>query len=282
MQDIDEDKSNNNNDSNNNDSNNNDDNNDNSNANNDNNDNDNNSPLKKKHVCHLIIRCCFQCCMSVRKTFYLFLERPSIFVHGMFVFGPRVYLAIYYQNGKRGPVWSAIGLGWLWLVAALAIASIFFTVTQMIAQERSTDVTYQGRFVRRWCFNLLFLFGLSVSSFFSPNGPSTFFPILSVNFLVLTILVEGLLGTIVERTFETWAAKYHVILAVGFAIPLTLTSVFEIVAMVVSNYESFGQGPYLQNIGATGGLSNQMRGTSNSFGWWWGRAQSFVVSVSRR
>ena len=52
--------------------------------------------------------------------------------------------------------------------------------------------------------------------------------------------------------------------------------------MVVSNYESFGQGPYLQNIGATGGLSNQMRGTSNSFGWWWGRAQSFVVSVSRR
>ena len=104
-------------------------------------------------------------------------------------------------------------------------------------------------------------------------------PLTSINILVLAVLLECMLGTIKERSLEVWASKYHVILLVIFSFPLLLVTVFEVVAMTVASPSTFGQ-IHMQSVGAIGGPSNQVLGSVNSNGWWFGFADDAFMWIS--
>lgn len=57
---------------------------------------------------------------------------------------------------------------------------------------------------------------------------NSWFPFVNCNICLLGILAESLLGTIVERKLDVWVAKYHVVCAVGFSVPLIFVNAWEV------------------------------------------------------
>jgi hypothetical protein len=96
-------------------------------------------------------------------------------------------------------------------------------------------------------------------------------------FFFSILLLQGSIPT--ASSFEVWTSKYHVVLVVLFSVPQIMISLWELVAIVVSSYGSYGQ-IHVGSIGAIGGDSNQIRGASNSAGWWFGEAGSNILWVS--
>ena len=161
----------------------------------------------------------------------------------------------------------------LWIFSCAATWASFSEITKMVAKVRvgrdPLSPGYQGGFVRRWSYLLLFQFANLVASFFSPGGPPTWYPFATINACILGVLAEVFLGTIRERSFEVWSSKYHVVAASMFAIPMIILSLWEVVGMVVGNYNDYGQ-IHVSIVGAIGGDSNQLSGGRNSIGWWFG------------
>ena len=225
------------------------------------------------------------CCAPRREHFKIMLSirtRPALFVHALSVFGMRSWLSFRFgvhdgNMGQRGVLTQANGLFFLALSYILPMA--FAQVASMIARVRVGDSEYQTNCLSRWWRILLIQFAVLVSALFSPGGAPSWLPIISVNILVLAILFESLLGTIKERNLENWSSKYHVVLLTMFSVPLFLVTVFELVAMAVSSPLTFGQ-VHMQNVGATGGTSNQMLGSVNSNGWWFGLSDETMMWVS--
>ena len=139
------------------------------------------------------------------------------------------------------------------------------------------DSDYTARFVRRWTAIVLFQLFVFMSAFFSPSGPPNYFPTVAIDILVLSLVMESLLGTIKQRSFSAWASKYHVVGALTFCIPLIFVCMWEFVGMVVGSFQNTGQ-IHMQNSG-TVGSTFLVRGT-NSNGWWWGNNQNYVLFIS--
>ena len=214
-----------------------------------------------------------------RRMLRRWLVRPTLLVHSIIVFGPRAWLAFNFGQYSSEGMEEQHGInGWLWTGLALTVPLMFNTTASMIARVRVDDRQYQGQFLARWLKIFLLQFSVMVSSLFSPGGVASWFPILSVNILVLGVIMEILIGTIPQRTFEAWSSKYHVVLTTIFSLPLLLISVVELVAMLVGSYETFAQ-VHMHNVGAVGGSSNQMLGSVNSYGWWWGPGGESLMRI---
>ena len=136
---------------------------------------------------------------------------------------------------------------------------------------------YTARFMQRWTAIVLFQLFIFISGFFSPSGPPNYFPTVAVDVLVLSLVMESLLGTIKQRSFSAWASKYHVVGALTFCIPLIFVCMWEFVGMVVGSFRDTGQ-IHMQNSGNVGSPL-LLRGT-HSNGWWWGNNQNYVLFMS--
>jgi hypothetical protein len=202
------------------------------------------------------------------------MERPSVAMHGMSVFGWRAYAAgqdLWGQQSivsreKNNSGVSRLGLFsvFLWSFAGICAILIFSTISESIAKVQRGSKDYQSGFLKRWCVLVLVLWCYLVASFFSPSGPPTHFPLVSINIVFLGILAESIIGSIpTTSSVEVWLSKYHVVLAVLFSVPQVLVSLWELVAIVVSSYGTYGQ-VHVGSIGAIGGDTNQIRGASNS------------------
>jgi len=145
--------------------------------------------------------------------------------------------------------------------------------------EEMHSSDYTSRFFQRWSIIIFIQMTVFISSFFSPNGPPNWFPTIQIDFLVLSLVMETLLGTIKQRTFRAWASKYHVAGAIIFCIPLIFICAWEGVAIVMGSYSTTGQ-KNMQNSGQVGGYSNQIRGPNGSVGWWWGKDQSSAIAIT--
>ena len=139
------------------------------------------------------------------------------------------------------------------------------------------DSDYTARFMQRWTVIVLFQLFVFMSAFFSPSGPPNYFPTVAIDMLVLSLVMESLLGTIKRRSFTAWAGKYHVVGALAFCIPLIFVCMWEFVGMVLGSFQNTGQ-IHMQNSGTVG--SNFLVRGSNSNGWWWGNDQVIVIFIS--
>ena len=72
--------------------------------------------------------------------------------------------------------------------------SIFSTISGMIVRVHRGSKDYQSGFLKRWCVLVLVLWCYLVASFFSPGGPPTHFPLVSINIVFLGILAESFIG----------------------------------------------------------------------------------------
>ena len=195
--------------------------------------------------------------------------RPSVAMHGLSVFGWRSYAAGKDSRPVEQNNSSLSRLGvfsvFLWSFAGICAILIFSTISESIAQVQRGNKNYQSGFLKRWCVLVLVLWCYLVASFFSPGGPPTHFPLVSVNIVFLGILFESIIGSIpTTSSVDVWLSKYHVMLAFLFAVPQVLVSLYELVAIVVSSYGTYGQ-IHVGSIGAIGGDTNQIRGSSNSY-----------------
>jgi hypothetical protein len=238
---------------------------------------------------HWGLRCCSRQSLLFARRCYWFglVERPSLALHCFSVFfwrgyaGYSKYFLTPNVDGSTSDLtagrnyineqWLSDAQVWLWWSLGPITYIIAWTIAHKIAQVRVDlkDSGYPVSFLIRWSCLLFMQWCATVSGLFSPDGSPSWFPFLSINITALGIMWELLLGTISERSLEAWVAKYHVVFAVGFSIPLILVNAWEMVAVIVGSHSNYGQ-VHMLNVGAIGGDSNQIKGDANSVGWWYG------------
>ena len=244
---------------------------------------------KKRNNFYCIPRLLGSYCLLFFRRCYWFglVERPTLTIQWFCIFFWRGFAAaasrtkfflvndennMFSQKNYLSAQWltDTQMLGW-WLIIGPIAYTVSWIISHQIAKVR-VDLNasaYPSSFLTRWSCILFIQFCVSISGMFTPDGSPSFFPFTSINITVLGIMWELLLGTITERDFEAWAAKYHVVCAVGFSLPLILVNAWELVAAVVSSYNRYGQ-VYVLHTGAIGGDSNQLRGDPYAVGWWYG------------